>query len=89
MSLLYELLNVNTEINCVLWPHLLHYNFLMVFSQWFESSRIHVAALIVGELSQNPSHWSVARSLDQWLKEHGIPGLQGGCSELLHPFHSP
>ncbi|KAG5276977.1 hypothetical protein AALO_G00112050 [Alosa alosa] len=46
-------------------------------SKWFESSRIHAAALIVGELSQNPSHWSSAMSLDQWLQEQGIPGLQG------------
>ncbi|XP_062406509.1 CAD protein isoform X1 [Sardina pilchardus] len=46
-------------------------------SKWFESPRIHAAALIVGELSQNPSHWSSAMSLDQWLQEQGIPGLQG------------
>ncbi|XP_064196290.1 CAD protein isoform X2 [Anguilla rostrata] len=46
-------------------------------SKWFESSRIHAAALIVGEVSQNPSHWSSNKSLDQWLKEQGIPGLEG------------
>ncbi|KAM6965094.1 multifunctional protein CAD [Aplochiton taeniatus] len=46
-------------------------------SKWFESSRVHAAALIVGELSDSPSHWSSAMSLDQWLKEQGIPGLQG------------
>ncbi|XP_053918724.1 CAD protein isoform X2 [Cuculus canorus] len=46
-------------------------------SRWFESSRIHVAALVVGECSETPSHWSASRSLDQWLKEHNIPGLQG------------
>lgn len=45
--------------------------------QWFESARIHAAALIVGEVSQNPSHWSSKKSLDEWLKEHSIPGLQG------------
>lgn len=45
--------------------------------QWFESSKIHAAALIVGEVSQNPSHWSSAMSLDQWLKQQGIPGLEG------------
>lgn len=47
------------------------------FLQWFESSKIHAAALIIGELSENPSHWSSVKSLDQWLKEQGIPGLQG------------
>ncbi|TRZ02946.1 hypothetical protein DNTS_008940 [Danionella cerebrum] len=46
-------------------------------SKWFESSRIHAAALIVGEVSENPSHWSASKSLDQWLREQGIPGLQG------------
>ncbi|KAK2855926.1 hypothetical protein Q5P01_004661 [Channa striata] len=45
--------------------------------KWFESAKIHVAALIIGELSDNPSHWSSAKSLDQWLKEQGVPGLQG------------
>lgn len=45
--------------------------------QWFESSRIHAAALIIGQLSDSPSHWSSAKSLDQWLKEQGVPGIQG------------
>ncbi|XP_046877046.1 CAD protein isoform X1 [Hypomesus transpacificus] len=46
-------------------------------SKWFESSRIHACALIVGEVSQNPSHWSASMSLDQWLQQQGIPGLEG------------
>uniref|UniRef100_A0A4W6DE49 Multifunctional protein CAD n=1 Tax=Lates calcarifer TaxID=8187 RepID=A0A4W6DE49_LATCA len=46
-------------------------------SKWFESSKIHAAALIIGELSDSPSHWSSVKSLDQWLKEQGVPGLQG------------
>ncbi|XP_023687335.1 multifunctional protein CAD isoform X2 [Paramormyrops kingsleyae] len=46
-------------------------------SKWFESTKIHAAALIVGEICQNPSHWSSTKSLDQWLKEQGIPGLEG------------
>lgn len=45
--------------------------------QWFESSKIYTTALIIGELSENPSHWSSVKSLDQWLKEQGVPGLQG------------
>ncbi|MGH0145773.1 UNVERIFIED_CONTAM: hypothetical protein FKN15_006899 [Acipenser sinensis] len=51
--------------------------------KWFESSKIHVAALIVGENCQNPSHWSSALSLDQWLKEQGIPGLEGVDTRCL------
>ncbi|KAM9797952.1 multifunctional protein CAD [Neosynchiropus ocellatus] len=46
-------------------------------SKWFESSKIHAAALIIGELSESPSHWSAVKSLHQWLKEQGVPGLQG------------
>lgn len=49
----------------------------LLLLQWFESSRIHVAALVVGECSRKPSHWSAARSLDHWLHENGIPGLEG------------
>lgn len=51
--------------------------------QWFESSKIHVAALVVGECSETPSHWSASRSLDQWLKEQNIPGLEGGTGETM------
>uniref|UniRef100_A0A8U8AIV6 Uncharacterized protein n=1 Tax=Geospiza parvula TaxID=87175 RepID=A0A8U8AIV6_GEOPR len=50
-------------------------------SRWFESSKIHVAALVVGECSETPSHWSASQSLDQWLKEQNIPGLEGGTGE--------
>ncbi|XP_011489670.1 CAD protein [Oryzias latipes] len=46
-------------------------------SRWFESRKIQAAALVIGELSENPSHWSSVKSLDEWLKEHGVPGLQG------------
>uniref|UniRef100_A0A8C1N021 Carbamoyl-phosphate synthetase 2, aspartate transcarbamylase, and dihydroorotase n=1 Tax=Cyprinus carpio TaxID=7962 RepID=A0A8C1N021_CYPCA len=41
-------------------------------SKWFESSKIHAAALIIGELSESPSHWSSAKSLDQWLREQEL-----------------
>uniref|UniRef100_A0A8C8SHF2 carbamoyl-phosphate synthase (ammonia) n=1 Tax=Pelusios castaneus TaxID=367368 RepID=A0A8C8SHF2_9SAUR len=52
-------------------------------SRWFESSKIHVAAFIVGECAPTPSHWSAARSLDQWLKEQNIPGLEGVDTRAL------
>uniref|UniRef100_A0A668VLB0 Multifunctional protein CAD n=1 Tax=Oreochromis aureus TaxID=47969 RepID=A0A668VLB0_OREAU len=52
-------------------------------SKWFESYKIHAAALIIGELSESPSHWSSTKSLDQWLKEQGIPGLQGVDTRCL------
>ena len=43
----------------------------------FESSRIHAAALIVGEYSDEYSHWEASKSLGEWLKEEGIPGITG------------
>lgn len=52
-------------------------NDVLFMYQWFESSKIHAAALIIGELSESPSHWSAVKSLDRWLKEQGVPGLQG------------
>lgn len=52
-------------------------------SRWFESSKIHVAALVVGECSETPSHWSASRSLHQWLKEQNIPGLAGVDTRAL------
>ncbi|XP_042302542.1 CAD protein-like [Sceloporus undulatus] len=51
--------------------------------KWFESSCIHVAALIVGECARNPSHWSAKHSLDQWLQEQGVPGLEGVDTRAL------
>ncbi|KAE8605816.1 hypothetical protein XENTR_v10015329 [Xenopus tropicalis] len=52
-------------------------------SRWFESSKIHASALIIGERSRNPSHWSCDISLNQWLKQQGIPGLEGVDTRAL------
>lgn len=43
----------------------------------FESSRIHVAALVVAYYSEDFSHYLAASSLGQWLKENGIPAICG------------
>lgn len=43
----------------------------------FESEGIHVRALIISDLSFDYSHWSAAMSLDEWLREQGIPGIWG------------
>lgn len=45
--------------------------------QSFESHRIWISALIVAELSEHHSHWNAKKSLSDWLKEHGVPGIQG------------
>ncbi|TFK63946.1 carbamoyl-phosphate synth [Pluteus cervinus] len=43
----------------------------------FESSRIHVAALIVGYYSEEYSHFLANSSLGRWLQENGVPALYG------------
>jgi carbamoyl-phosphate synthase/aspartate carbamoyltransferase len=49
----------------------------------FESSRIHVAGLIVGYHSEEFSHFLASSSLGAWLKENGIPAIQGVDTRAL------
>lgn len=50
---------------------------------YFESSRIHVAGLIVGYHSEEFSHFLAASSLGAWLKENDIPAIQGVDTRAL------
>ncbi|KAK3581322.1 hypothetical protein CHS0354_016168 [Potamilus streckersoni] len=52
-------------------------------SQWFESKQIHVAALIIGDLAMEYSHWSASKSLSTWLQEQNIPGIYGLDTRML------
>ncbi|KDQ57925.1 hypothetical protein JAAARDRAFT_34741 [Jaapia argillacea MUCL 33604] len=49
----------------------------------FESSRIHISALIVGNYSQDFSHFLASSSLSQWLKENNIPAIYGVDTRML------
>ena len=49
----------------------------------FESSRIHVAALVVGYYSEEFSHFLAKSSLGDWLKENGIPAIYGVDTRAL------
>ena len=49
----------------------------------FESSRIHVAALVVGYYSEDFSHYLANSSLGAWLKESGVPALYGVDTRAL------
>ena len=49
----------------------------------FESSRIHVAAVVVGYYSEDYSHYLAGSSLGQWLKESGVPALYGVDTRAL------
>lgn len=46
-------------------------------SSFYESEKIHVRGLIISDYSFSYSHWNASRSLDEWLKEQGIPGIFG------------
>lgn len=43
----------------------------------FESSKIHVAGLVIGYYSDEFSHFLAASSLGAWLKENGVPAMYG------------
>jgi len=43
----------------------------------FESDGIKVKGYVVHELQRNPSHWSCEKSLEEWLYEQKIPGIEG------------
>jgi carbamoyl-phosphate synthase small subunit len=45
--------------------------------RYFESTRIWCDGLLVGDYSDNYSHWNASRSLGDWLKEEGVPALTG------------
>ena len=49
----------------------------------FESARIQIRGLVVSEHSIEYSHWNAAMSLDDWLREAGIPGLYGVDTRML------
>ncbi|CED83139.1 carbamoyl-phosphate synth [Phaffia rhodozyma] len=49
----------------------------------FESSKIHVAALVVGAYHTSFSHYLAKSSLGKWLKDEGIPAIWGVDTRAL------
>lgn len=49
----------------------------------FESDNIHVRGVVLGECSPEYSHHSAKKSLDEWLKEKGVPGIMGVDTRAL------
>jgi carbamoyl-phosphate synthase small subunit len=43
----------------------------------FESGRIHASGVIAASYSEDYSHHTAVRSLGDWLREQGVPGLTG------------
>lgn len=51
----------------------------------FESKKIHAAGVIITVDSPQAFHWNSVKSLDTWLKEHGVPGIIGlDTRHLVH-----
>ena len=51
-------------------------------SKWFESGKVQVKALIVGEATELFSHWTAKKSLSQWLKEQNVPAMHGAAADV-------
>ncbi|MCC6728368.1 MAG: glutamine-hydrolyzing carbamoyl-phosphate synthase small subunit [Chthonomonadales bacterium] len=62
------------QILCLTYPLIGNYG---VNTDDFESRRVQVEGLIVREADAEPSNWRSAATLGDFLKERGIPGIQG------------
>ncbi|MEM2937222.1 MAG: glutamine-hydrolyzing carbamoyl-phosphate synthase small subunit [Candidatus Bathyarchaeia archaeon] len=51
--------------------------FEMGILKYFESESIKVSGLVIHELCEKPYHWASTKTLDEWLKGEGIPGIYG------------
>lgn len=49
----------------------------------FESDKIQAEGFVVRELAEKPSHGKIKCNLDEFLKEHKIPGIQGIDTRFL------
>jgi carbamoyl-phosphate synthase small subunit len=50
---------------------------------FFESDRVHVAALVVGTYGTDYSHWRAVQSLGAWLKASNVPAIHGVDTRAL------
>ncbi|MCL1630923.1 glutamine-hydrolyzing carbamoyl-phosphate synthase small subunit [Sporolactobacillus sp. CPB3-1] len=42
-----------------------------------ESARPSISGLIVKEVAKQPSHWQKDKTLNEWLEEYDVPGIEG------------
>lgn len=54
-----------------------------IAAQDYESTRIHLSGFIVKELSRIASNWRKERTLEDYLREHDVPGLYGVDTRAL------
>lgn len=48
-----------------------------------ESRKLWLSGLVIGDYSTTPSNWRSEKSLDQYLRENGIPGIYGVDTRAL------
>ena len=53
----------------------------------FESEKIWTQGLVVGDLTEEHSHWAAKLSLSKWLENEGIPGIYGESTFQLQ-YHA-
>ncbi|KAL1663870.1 hypothetical protein GGG16DRAFT_65280 [Schizophyllum commune] len=58
-------------------------NFLDALPLEFESSRIHIAGLVIGYYTEDFSHFLAKSSLGEWLKENNVPAMYGIDTRML------
>jgi len=51
--------------------------------KFFESCQIHVSAIVTADYTNEYSHWCAGKSLDEWMKQHRIPGVYGVDTRAL------
>lgn len=52
----------------------------------FESKKIWLSGLVVGEYIEEYSHWNAKKNLSKWLTEQNVPGIHGnyGLKIVIH-----
>ncbi|MHA1819260.1 MAG: glutamine-hydrolyzing carbamoyl-phosphate synthase small subunit [Promethearchaeota archaeon] len=51
--------------------------------KWFEGEKIHLEAVVVHEACKIPSHYESVKTFDEFLKEQGVPGMEGVDTRYL------
>ena len=54
-----------------------------VCPEHFESGGPKIRGYVVRELCVEPSHWTSKKTLDEWLKENGVPAIYGVDTRML------
>lgn len=49
----------------------------------YEAQRIHLKGIVITSLTTEYSHWNAIKSLEDWMKEYNIPGMQGVDTRAL------